>query len=132
MQWDEWSEIGHVPINKKDEIQKEFRDAINAQFETMKIDDNERNKLNFKSKVDTWVNTNSRNKIYSERNKLVTKIKELENEIALYENNIGFFSASSNAQSLLNEVNRKIEKAKEFMESQKQKLKLLDKAEDNM
>ena len=128
----EWSEIGHVPINKKDEIQKEFRDAINAQFETMKIDDNERNKLNFKSKVDTWVNTNSRNKIYSERNKLVTKIKELENEIALYENNIGFFSASSNAQSLMNEVTRKIEKAKEFMESQKQKLKLLDKAEDTM
>jgi len=128
----EWSDVGHVPINKKDQVQKEFRDAINAQFELLKIDNTERNKLNFKSKVDTWVNTNSRNKMYSEHNKLVTKIKELENEIALYENNIGFFSASKNSQSLLVEVNRKIDSAKEYMESLKQKLKLLDKAEDAM
>jgi len=128
----EWSSVGHVPLSNKDEVQKNFRDAINAQFEVLQIDDNERNKINFKAKVDNWVSTNSRNKIYSERNKFASKIKELENEIALYENNIGFFSASSNAQSLLNDVNKKIEKAKQHMISLKQRLRMLDDAESNM
>jgi len=129
----EWSETGHVPINKKDEVQKQFRDAINQQFEDLKIEINERNKLNYKSKVDSWVSSNSRNKIYSERNKLVNKIKELENEIALYENNIGFFNASNkNSQSLLDEIHKKIDKAKERMETLKHKLRLIDKAEDEL
>jgi hypothetical protein len=129
----EWSETGHVPINKKDEVQKQFRDAINQQFEDLKIEINERNKLNYKSKVDSWVSSNSRNKIYSERNKLVNKIKELENEIALYENNIGFFNASNkNSQNLLDEIHKKIDKAKERMETLKQKLRLIDKAEDEL
>ena len=121
-----WSEIGHVPINKKDEIQKEFREAINEQFEKLKLESGEREKLNFQSKVESWVSSNSRGKIYSERSKLVVKIKELENEIALYENNIGFFSKSSNSDTLMNEVLRKIEKAKERMESMKERLKMLD------
>ncbi|MDA3892393.1 MAG: DUF349 domain-containing protein [Salinivirgaceae bacterium] len=128
----QWTNVGHVPLNKKDEIQKDFREAINAQFDTLKIDDSERNKINYKSKVDNWVNSNSRGKIYSERNKLVNKIKELENEIALYENNIGFFSASSSSQGLLDDVNRKIEKAKERMLDLKNKVRMIDKAEDDM
>jgi len=128
----EWADVGHVPLSKKDEIHKNFRDAIDEQFEKLKIDISERNKLNYKTKVDNWVNSHSRNKIYSERNKLVVKIKELESEIALYENNIGFFSASSNSQSLLADVARKIEKAKERMVALKQKLNLLDKAEDTL
>ena len=128
----EWTEIGYVPLNKKEEIQKQFRDAINEKFEELKIDNEERSKLNFKSKVDNWVSSKSRNKLYSERNKLSVKIKELQNEIALYENNIGFFSASKNAQSLLTDITQKIDKAKEHMKSLKQKLQMLDKAEDSL
>ncbi len=126
----EWTDVGHVPLNKKDEIQKQFREAINAQFEVLKIDDGEREKLNFKTKVDNWVSTNSMNKIYSERSKLAIKLKELENEIALYENNIGFFSKSKNSESLLEEVTRKIEKAKERIKTLKQKIRMLDKADN--
>ncbi len=126
----EWTEIGHVPFNKKDEIQKQFREAINAQFEVLKIDDKEREKINFKTKIDNWVSNNSMSKIYSERSKLAVKLKELENEIALYENNIGFFSKSKNSQSLLEEVTRKIDKAKEHIKTLKQKIRMLDKVDD--
>jgi len=122
----QWSEIGHVPLSKKDEIQKEFRDAINAQFENLKIEGNQREKINYRSKVENWVGNQSRNKLYSERNKLVSKIKELENEISLYENNIGFFSKSSNSNALMLEVNKKIQMAKERMEALKEKLQMLD------
>lgn len=125
----EWSDIGHVPLKQKEEISKEFRDAINDQFEKLNVEENERNRLNFKNKVDNWVSSNSKGKMYSERNKLVIKIKELENEIALYENNIGFFSNSKNANSMIEDINRKIEKAKERMTVLKQKLRMLDNAD---
>ncbi len=125
----EWSDIGHVPLNEKDKITKEFREAINAQFETLQIKDDVRNRINFKNKVDGWVSSNSRGKIYSERNKLTSKIRELENEISLYENNIGFFSKSSKSNSMIDEINRKIEQAKERMISLKEKLNLLDQTE---
>lgn len=128
----EWSNIGHVPFKQKDSIQKEFREAIDQQFEVLKIEASARNKLNYKTKLDTWVNAHSRNKIYSERNKLVTKISELENEIALYENNIGFFSKSSNSDALLGGVNKKIEQAKERMAALKEKLRMLDKADQDI
>lgn len=122
----EWTEIGHVPLAKKDEVQKDFREAINEQFEQLKIDNSEREKLNFQTKVESWVSNNSRNKLYAERNKLINKIRELENEISLYENNIGFFSKSSNSNALMKDVTRKIERAKERMESLKERLQLLD------
>ena len=125
----QWSEIGHVPISKKDQVQKAFRDAINAQFEQLKLDIGERNKANFKNKVENWSSNQSRGKLYSERNKLVTKIKELENEISLYENNIGFFSKSSNSESMVKDVNRKIDQARERMIELKEKLKLIDQAD---
>lgn len=125
----EWSDIGHVPLNKKDELSKNFREAINTQFEKLKIASDELNRLNFKTKVDGWVSSNSRGKLYSERNKVVNKIRELENEISLYENNIGFFSKSSNSSSMLDDINRKIEKAKERMAALKEKLKTIDKAD---
>lgn len=122
----QWSAIGHVPLNKKDEVQKEFRDAFNEKVTTLNLENIELEKLNFQNRVEHWVSDNARGKIYSERNKLITRIKEMENEIALYENNIGFFSKSSSSDALLNEVNRKIEKAKERMEVLKEKLNLLD------
>jgi len=125
----EWSDIGHVPLNKKDELSKNFRDAIDAQFNKLKIENNELNRINFKTKVDGWVSSNSRGKLYSERNKVVNKIRELENEISLYENNIGFFSKSSNSSSMIDDINRKIEKAKERMVVLKEKLKTIDKAD---
>jgi len=126
----QWTEIGHVPLNKKDDITKDFREAINAQFEKLKIESDERNRITFKTKVDGWVANNSTGKLYSERNKLITKIRELENEIALYENNIGFFSKSRNSDSMVHDIEKKIEKAKERMEALKEKLQLLDSADD--
>ena len=125
----EWSGIGHVPLNKKDAIQKAFREAINEQFESMKLDASEREKANFKSKVESWSNSQSRGKIYSERNKIVTKIRELENEITLYENNIGFFSKSANSEVFVRDINRKIEKAKEYIAELHEKLRMLEDAE---
>ena len=124
----EWASIGHVPIKNKEEIQKQFRAVLDNKFDDLKINIKERNSLNFKSKVDSWINSKSNDKIYLERNKLMNKIKEINNEIVLYENNIGFFSASKKSQGLINDITRKIERLKDQIKDLKKKVIILDKA----
>ena len=34
-----WTEIGHVPIKKKDEVQKQFREAINKLYDDLNLDE---------------------------------------------------------------------------------------------
>ena len=125
----EWANVGHVPLNKKDEVQKAFRDAINAQFESLKLEANERERTNFKAKVENWANSQAKGKIYSERNKIVQKMRELENEITLYENNMGFFSKSANSEALIRDINRKIDKAKNYLQELQEKLRILSETE---
>ena len=122
----EWGSIGHVPLSKKDAVQKAFREAIDAQFASMKLDASEREKANFKNKIESWSNPQSRGKLYSERNKIVNRMRELENEITLYENNIGFFSKSANSENLIRDINRKIERAKGHLAELRDKLRMLD------
>ncbi|MFO7862946.1 MAG: DUF349 domain-containing protein [Salinivirgaceae bacterium] len=123
----EWSEIGFVPFNKKEEVQKEFRQAINKHFDSMKIEDEKRNLMNFRNKIENWTdNPRLKRKIGGERNKIINTIKELENEITLYDNNIGFFSNSKSSNALVEDIKNKIERAKKRISLLRQKLDVLD------
>jgi hypothetical protein len=127
----DWSEIGFVPFNKKDDIQKEFRQAINKHFDSMKIEDEKRNLMNFRNKIDNWMdNERLKKKISPERNKIINKIKDLENEITLYENNIGFFDNSKSSNALVDEIKGKIERAKKRIDLLRKKLNILDEMDD--
>ncbi len=126
----EWTEIGHVPIKMKDEVQKQFRDALNEKFDNIKMDEGRRKELKFKTKIETLKNSpKGFNKIKYEREKLANKLKELENNIVVWENNIGFFTKSKNAESLIDEVNNKISSAKKKANEYKEKLKIMDNIE---
>jgi len=127
----EWSEIGFVPFDKKDEVQKEFRQAINKHFDSMKIEDEKRNLMNFRNKIENWLdNPRLKKKITPERNKIINKIKDLENEITLYENNIGFFNDSKSSNALVDEIQEKIERAKKRISLLRKKLDILDELDD--
>ena len=126
----EWASIGHVPLNKKDAVQKDFRDAINAQFASLKLEASERERTNYKAKVESWVSSQAKGKLYSERNKIVQKMRDIENEITLYENNMGFFSKSANSDALIKDINRKIDKAKNYLQELQEKLRMLSEYDD--
>jgi len=64
-----------------------------------------------------------------DREKFVNKMKQLENDIVLWENNIGFFAKSKNADSLIREVNGKIENARKAIKLLEEKMKLIDQTE---
>src|SRR5690606_491020 len=122
-----WTEIGHVPIKRKDDIQKQFRNAINKLFDDLKLDESKRNLLNFRTKIASFSESSrGQNKMRLERDKYMTKLKQLENDLVLLDNNIGFFAKSKNAESLIEDVQRKIEQTKEKIEFLKNKIRVID------
>lgn len=122
-----WTEIGHVPIKYKDSILARFRDAVNKHFDDLKLDDSKRNMLNFRNKVSNFSESyRGKNKMWLEREKYIIKLKQLENDLTLLDNNIGFFAQSKKAESLIADVNEKIEQTREKIEMLKNKIKIID------
>jgi len=122
----QWMEIGHVPIKQKDQIQGEFRKAIDEQFEKLNISKKAKSTLSFRSRIDNLKGApNAGNVIQKERNMIQNRIKALEGDIKVLENNIGFFASSKKADVLKKEFEDKIEKAKSEIDVLKEKMKIL-------
>jgi len=122
----EWNTIGHVPFKEKDKVYKEYRDAVDKQFETLNVDATNRRMDNFRSNLKD-MSGKGENKLYREREKLMRAYEHLKSEILTYENNIGFFSSSSKkGGGLIKEMERKIESLKEESKLIEQKINLID------
>ena len=122
-----WTEIGHVPMKKKDEVQRRFRSAINKLFDDLNMDESNRNMLKFRTKMVSFSESSrGQNKMRLERDKYMTKLKQLEGDLVLLDNNIGFFAKSKNAEALIEDVRQKIEQTKEKIEFLKNKIRVID------
>lgn len=122
-----WTEIGYVPFNKKEEIARRYKEALNRQFDRLKLDDEDKNILRYRSKVDSArSNPRAARKVRSEREKFYSKIKQLESDIVLWENNIGFFAKSANADNMIREVEEKIAEARRNIKMLEEKVRLID------
>jgi len=122
-----WTEIGFVPFNKKEEITNRYRNALNKEFDRLKIADEDKSILKYRTKLDNLkANPKASRKVRNERDKFFTKIKQLENDIVLWENNIGFFAKSINAETMIREVQEKIENAKKMIKTLEEKVKMID------
>ena len=119
-------EIGHVPIKYKSSIHNEFREAINANLDKLKIGNIEKITIGFKSKFESIAQSPGASQvIQKEKTFIVTKINTMKNDIKLWENNIGFFAHSKKANLLKEEFLKKIEKTKEDIKVLEEKLKFL-------
>ena len=120
-----WGEIGFVPIKQKDSIQKRYKAAVDALFDTLRGSERDRSMNRFREKVSSMKASGDR-RLRSERERLYNKVRQLEQEIGLLENNIGFFARSKNAEALIADVRAKIERAREEMAATVEKVKLID------
>ncbi|MBS0010879.1 MAG: DUF349 domain-containing protein [Bacteroidales bacterium] len=124
-----WAEIGFVPFKDKDRIASSYRKALNEQFDNLQIDEEEKAILKYQTKLDNIKETprvKATRKLRGEREKFINRIKQLENDIVVWENNIGFFSKSSSAESMIQEVQSKIDNAKKTIEVLEEKIRLID------
>ncbi len=122
----EWNAVGHVPYRDKDKIYKEYRTALDAQFDALNIDASQRRLESFRSNLKD-MSGKGESKLYREREKLVRAYENLKNEILTYENNMGFLSISSKkGGGMLQEMERKIEALKEECKLLEQKINMID------
>ncbi|MBQ8745693.1 MAG: DUF349 domain-containing protein [Rikenellaceae bacterium] len=124
-----WNEIGYVPIKQKDALQKQYKEVVDAMFATLRGSEHDRSMDRFRSKLSSMKASGDK-RLRSERERLYNKVKQLEADIALLENNIGFFAHSKNAESMINDVRVKIEKAKAEMAETIEKVKMIDREEE--
>lgn len=118
-----WQEIGHVPFKEKDKIYAEYKAAIDKAFEKFDMKETRAELSNFESSL----GSSSQDKIYRERERLVRAYEQKCNELKTYENNLGFFNAQSKGgNSMLKEVERRIQKIKDELAVLEQKIKLAD------
>ena len=124
----EWNTIGHVPFKEKDKVYKEFHDAVDKQFDRLKVGQSERKMQSFRSSItDMNSGEKGKNKLYGERERLMRYYERLKTEVQTYENNIGFLSVSSKGGSgLVKEMERKIENLKEEMALTVKKIDAID------
>ena len=120
-----WGEIGFVPIKQKDAVQKKYKAAVDALFNTLRGTERDRSMNRFREKVSSFKSAGG-SRLRSERERLYGKVRQLEQEIGLLENNIGFFAKSKNAEALIADVKAKIERAREDMAAAIEKVKLID------
>lgn len=122
----EWNAVGFVPFKEKDKIQKQYRTVVDKLFDRFNQNASSKKLNNFKSSISN-IQEGSPQALYREREKLVRTYENMKSELQTYENNLGFLNASSKkGNSLLTELNRKVEKLKADIELVKEKIKVID------
>ena len=118
----EWNAVGHVPYKEKDKLYKEYRTLVDALFDKLNLSASQKRLNNFRSNL-----SNAGNSLSRERERLVRAYENMKSEIQTYENNIGFLSsASKKGNSLVAEMNRKVEKLKNELQLILDKIKVID------
>jgi len=122
-----WTEIGFVPYDKKDELQQRYRDAINIQFDSLEVDEFRKSLLKFRNRIEAIMQKpNPEAKLRFERDKYMVKLQQLRTDIGVWENNIGFFANSASAEAMLKDFEVKIKEAKENIHLLEEKITIID------
>ena len=123
---EQYNKVGHVPYKEKDKLYKEYHEVLDKIYKDLHISaarkrvDNFRN--NLKKVADRGVDA-----LDNERGRLLRRYEQLKQEVNTYENNLGFLNISSKkGNTLIDEMNRRIQKLKDDMDEVKQKIKAID------
>ena len=123
---DEYNSIGHVPYREKDKLYKEYHEVLDKLYKELNVSVARRRLDNFKSNLKN-VAEKGAGALDNERTRLMRRYDGLKQEIQTYENNIGFLSVSSKkGSSLIDEMNRKVQKLKDELSLVRDKIKAID------
>lgn len=123
-----WNETGHVPFKEKDKLYKSYHKLIDKWYDSMRKDISNRKLTSFRSNINAGDKSNN---LYRERERLERAYQNMCSELKTYENNLNFLNISSKGNSLLSELNRKVEKLKADIELTLNKIKAVNEAINN-
>ena len=123
---DEYNTIGHVPFKEKDKLYKEYHDILDKLYKELNISTARRRLDKFKNSLKN-VAEKGADALDNERARLMRRYEAIKQEVQTYENNLGFLNASSKkGNSLIDEMNRKVQKLKDDMNLVREKIKAID------
>ena len=128
---DAYNAVGHVPFKEKDKIFKEYHDVLDKIYSDLHVSVARRRLDSFKQNLRN-VAKRGEDAVDNERGRLARRYEQLKQEIATYENNLGFLNISSKkGNSLVDEMNRKVQRLKDDAELVRQKIKAIDSQDNN-
>ena len=123
---EEYNAIGHVPFKEKDKIYEEYHAVLDKLYKELNVSVAKKRLNKFKDNL-KQVAERGEGALDNERQRLMRQYDNLKQDIQTYENNLGFLTASSKkGNSLIEEMNRKIQKLKDDMQLVKEKIKAID------
>ena len=128
---EQYNAVGHVPFKEEDKLYKEYHDVLDMIYKKLNINMSKRRLDKFKNNLKN-VAEKGVDALDNERARLMRRYESLKQEIQTYENNLGFLNASSKkGNSLIDEMNRKVQKLKDDMNLVREKIKAIDAENDN-
>ena len=123
---EEYQSIGHVPFKEKDKLYEEYHAVLDKLYKELNISVAKKRLNNFKQNL-KQVAERGENALDNERTRLFRQYETIKQEVQTYENNLGFLNASSKkGNSLIDEMNRKVQKLKDEMNLVREKIKAID------
>lgn len=121
----QWQETGHVPFREKDKLHDAYREIVRQLFDKYDIHENRARQASFEASINEM--SADRQKLSRERERLLRAYEARRNDLATYENNLGFFNAKSKSgNSMLQELQRNIQRLKADMADLENKINLID------
>ena len=123
---EEYQSIGHVPFKEKDKLYEEYHAVLDKLYKDLNISVAKRRLSKFKDNL-RHVAERGDNALDNERARLMRQYEQLKSEVQTYENNLGFLNAASKkGNSLIDEMNRKVQKLKDEVQLVREKIKAID------
>ena len=123
---EEYNAIGHVPFKEKDKLYKEYHEVLDKLYKKLNISVAKRRLNKFKDNL-KQVAERGEGALDNERTRLMRQYESMKQDIQTYENNLGFLSVNSKkGNSLIDEMNRKVQRLKDDLQLVKEKIKAID------
>ena len=123
---EEYQGIGHVPFKEKDKLYEEYHAILDKLYKELNISVAKRRLNKFKDSL-KQVAERGENALDNERARLMRQYEQLKADVQTYENNLGFLNAASKkGNSLIDEMNRKVQKLKDEVQLVREKIKAMD------
>lgn len=122
---EEYNGIGHVPFKDKDALFREYHDTLDILYKKLNKSRANRRLNAFKEGLKE-VAKRGEGAVETERQRMQRRYDAMRQELQTYENNLNFLSASSKkGNSLIDEMNRKVEKLRDELALMKEKIKAM-------
>lgn len=121
----QWQGIGHVPFREKDKVYEAYREITSKLYKAFDMRQSRDSMERFENSLNDMAGDEI--KMLRERERMIRAYEQRKSELKTYENNLGFLSSKSKSgDSMVRELERKMERIREDLRVLEEKIKVID------